>query len=590
MRTRTKFLTLLVSLTLITSAASAAVKAGATCSKLGATSTSAGKKYTCVKSGKKLVWNKGVAIAKPVPTVSPTPVPTATPIPKGSPVPTEEPKKLTYPFPNKYWMKEGDSCTNEVKRVVGYKKNYDVTFLFCDQRKVWFVNPNDNAVWDQETGMFEEYGGMYLNQYEPDVPSEWRDNLFNQLNNGLPSQRPPYAYFSGDSNLSSPGTKLESNPAVLPISSCKLKGSEVSTKWNEWTNTGFPYPDIRWRVSDVNIQLVPLAFPDRQSKVTPEQLFGPVMKAVSKYWENTSDVDVNIKWRVPTNWIQLSKSIKSYSSTSSAKDPHAWGRNALQEADSQLNFSGANMVIFVTPVRSSLSEWQPSHFHSALAPKEAWQTNEGKIYNVSLMEWFTSGENDTALAPMGWIHHFLHMAGTDDNFDLRNPLNPVNTRAWAYETNQYMGIWGNMSMVLLNEPLLWDKFKMGQIKDSQIYCASPTTRETFWIRPNALKGNFPKGIVIPIADQKGIVIESVRAMGYNYLMYPKNQGALVYTVDTSSNDWEDHPLSIVPRSGVKDKMLSDAPLRLGDSIIVSGVKITVVESDEFGDVVRIEKG
>jgi len=41
----------------------AAVKAGATCSKLGATSTYLGKKYTCVKSGKKLVWNKGVTVS-----------------------------------------------------------------------------------------------------------------------------------------------------------------------------------------------------------------------------------------------------------------------------------------------------------------------------------------------------------------------------------------------------------------------------------------------------------------------------------------------------------------------------------------------
>jgi hypothetical protein len=40
-------------------AASAAVKAGQSCSKAGATSTSKGIKYTCIKSGKKLVWNKG---------------------------------------------------------------------------------------------------------------------------------------------------------------------------------------------------------------------------------------------------------------------------------------------------------------------------------------------------------------------------------------------------------------------------------------------------------------------------------------------------------------------------------------------------
>ena len=40
----------------------AAVKAGAACKKAGITSTYAGKKYTCIKSGKKLVWNKGVVV------------------------------------------------------------------------------------------------------------------------------------------------------------------------------------------------------------------------------------------------------------------------------------------------------------------------------------------------------------------------------------------------------------------------------------------------------------------------------------------------------------------------------------------------
>jgi len=42
--------------------ANAAIKAGASCKKAGQTSTVAGKKYTCVKSGKKLVWNKGVVV------------------------------------------------------------------------------------------------------------------------------------------------------------------------------------------------------------------------------------------------------------------------------------------------------------------------------------------------------------------------------------------------------------------------------------------------------------------------------------------------------------------------------------------------
>ena len=60
----TLFLAVLLLTTLPISSSSAAVKAGAKCSKAGATSTVSGKKYTCIKSGKKLVWNKGVTVKK----------------------------------------------------------------------------------------------------------------------------------------------------------------------------------------------------------------------------------------------------------------------------------------------------------------------------------------------------------------------------------------------------------------------------------------------------------------------------------------------------------------------------------------------
>ncbi len=77
------------------SVASAAPKAGPSCSKAGATSTSKGIRYTCIKSGKKYVWNKGVKIVpvtKPTPTpiqtpeLTPTPTPTATPTPTSTPL------------------------------------------------------------------------------------------------------------------------------------------------------------------------------------------------------------------------------------------------------------------------------------------------------------------------------------------------------------------------------------------------------------------------------------------------------------------------------------------------------------------------
>ena len=81
---RKRFLVLLtvtLTLGLLQPIATAAPKPGTACKKAGQTSTSAGIKYTCVKSGKKLVWNKGVVVKAPIK-------------PEETPAPTVEVKDL----------------------------------------------------------------------------------------------------------------------------------------------------------------------------------------------------------------------------------------------------------------------------------------------------------------------------------------------------------------------------------------------------------------------------------------------------------------------------------------------------------------
>ena len=69
---KTALVAILISALIIpVSAQGATAKAGAKCTKLKSTQTVSGKKFTCIKSGKKLVWDKGVKVS-----VKPTPKPT----------------------------------------------------------------------------------------------------------------------------------------------------------------------------------------------------------------------------------------------------------------------------------------------------------------------------------------------------------------------------------------------------------------------------------------------------------------------------------------------------------------------------------
>jgi hypothetical protein len=75
---------------LVTSNSQAAVKAGSSCSSAGVKKVVSGKSYTCVKSGKKLGWSKGVSvpIAKPAIAKNSSPEATSSPVSKHPAVPT----------------------------------------------------------------------------------------------------------------------------------------------------------------------------------------------------------------------------------------------------------------------------------------------------------------------------------------------------------------------------------------------------------------------------------------------------------------------------------------------------------------------
>lgn len=89
-------LTLTVALIPVSAVSAQKITPGTACKFLNQNIVHQNKTYTCIKSGKKLIWNKGVVLKKvspsatPTPSATPIPNPTATFIPTPTPTPTKD--------------------------------------------------------------------------------------------------------------------------------------------------------------------------------------------------------------------------------------------------------------------------------------------------------------------------------------------------------------------------------------------------------------------------------------------------------------------------------------------------------------------
>lgn len=110
-------------ITFLTSAV-AAVKPGDACKKLGSTSVNGSLKFTCITSGKKLIWNKGSKVVSAIITPAPKATPSQTPSPVATPTQVSEPFQPTtfddliaHPESMSYWAwkKSGTQIKNSTK-------------------------------------------------------------------------------------------------------------------------------------------------------------------------------------------------------------------------------------------------------------------------------------------------------------------------------------------------------------------------------------------------------------------------------------------------------------------------------------------
>jgi hypothetical protein len=121
-------LTLIFALLAPLQANAATAKAGANCTKLKTTQIVGTKKFTCIKSGKKLVWDKGVTIPKAAtPPASTTPTPPATTTPTPPVVVVKKAQEINFPALKDAYVIDRNAALPKILSTGGLVVSYEAT-------------------------------------------------------------------------------------------------------------------------------------------------------------------------------------------------------------------------------------------------------------------------------------------------------------------------------------------------------------------------------------------------------------------------------------------------------------------------------
>ena len=529
----------ILSLSLVTPQLSvAAVTPGTKCSKPGATSTYNGKKYTCVKSGKKLIWNKGVALPKSAPVATPTPTPSPTPTQtvEPTPVPTSRDWAETRSTDSGYLNEFNGACQKE-KDLPQYLSDLQDAYL-----------------------QIGRCSGIYrFAKYE------------------LGNQR-PITTLSSNTN----DANVRECQISVPNSSMNIRGFFNlfdSNRLNYMNNVKVPGPKM-------TIQVVPIyAVDTERPKNAPSADYGVYTDFLADWARYSSDGDSSIEVRYPSTYLEFPNKLANYDiyhENGANSAPHKqFVRDLVAAVDPKIDFTGANVIIVVVPPGTQFGVFQQGSLRD-------FATQEGLIrIGTTEYPYTLTGMSTVKFAnftiPFWWIHELYHSGvGFDDHYgDAKS----------STKTEYGLG-WWTMMTPWGGDLSVWEKWIVGFITDSQVHCIKPTNAITKWIAPSSVKTKEKKAIVIPISQTKGIVIESIRAAGLYYKIPKVSEGVLVYEVDTTI---EGHGLGMklaLPTNRDPDQgpfFLAQATLREGESVVSNGYKITIVESGTFGDVVKVEK-
>lgn len=395
-----------------------------------------------------------------------------------------------------------------------------------------------------------------------------------------------------------PANLAQSKPELCEIRDISKERTEFDTLM-----VGFPrHTNNIKSVGRPKISVVPVDWSDLPGSGKPSALYAQEIQKYRDYYQMVSYGKLNLDIQFNDRWFRLPGSMADYKVTQDDyRAPYSERtksqkmrlfQNGVSAADSAVDFTSTEMVIFLLPPGQQAIDVTLQAFKNGDLPKDA-TTSEGPVSN------FMAAGNELPIRMFWsyWAHEFGHAIMLPDwyvtsanfgNYDsIQIPVGPFS----GYDL---MSTNGGPSMSVS----MWSRWIMNWQEPGHIFCTDFTSfrSSSFKLDPIDNQTNLLKSVMIRVSETKAVIVESRRKTKYDEPTLRSRNGILVYTIDTKLGHGEGAKALVAPtgrglyypyKNGAGAPQL-DAILYQGNRVDVEGLRITV-NSLGKSDVVSIEK-
>jgi M6 family metalloprotease-like protein len=363
-----------------------------------------------------------------------------------------------------------------------------------------------------------------------------------------PSATPTPTVVSASDSIDSCRIKDASNPEI---------GQYGGALYGGFIDKNRPIPSS----GTVTWYLVPIDFMDLKGESNWRPRVDEQMKLLTEYYKTVSYGKLDIQWKIYENWITLPGNQSKYAIEKSGDyiPTEILWKDAIQVADSKINFTGIQVVNFLLP-KSQTAVKEGAQGFPWTGDINKYNSTEEKIYQFSVPGNFFDSPDRPYWSY--WAHEYGHTLGM--------PHIAGSRASSAFHQFELMG-----SQDARRELSGWNRFAVTKwIEDKWVYCKTKENikSELVYLSDLNTTEENTKLIVIPISETKALIAESRIPTKFAGILSVtgRTSGVFVYIYDATLGHNKEY-LSLPTLS-------TDPILIAGESVTYEGVTIKVLES------------